>query len=131
MRYEQHEQHEQHECDTSVTWAVRVRYKRHECNTSDTRRRWVRHQCYVNNTRTTRLKSFDFDNDMIGNIFPHPYTCYMASERLQGKEQFYSKNYLLGMPYSPWLNAFEKCTTKTEVCNGKGYIKKSYTNTRL
>ena len=44
------------------------------------------------------MKNFDFDSDMSKNIFLHPYISYMASERLQGDEQFYSMNYLLQMP---------------------------------
>ena len=47
-----------------------------------------------------RVKNFDFDNDMNENIFSHPQINYMANERLQGEEQFYSKNYLLEMPPS-------------------------------
>ena len=43
------------------------------------------------------MKNFDFDNDMGKNIFSHPYIYYMASERLQGEEQFDTKNYLLEM----------------------------------
>ena len=34
---------------------------------------------------------------MSKNIFSHPYIYYMASERLQGEEQFDTKNYLLEM----------------------------------
>ena len=41
------------------------------------------------------MKSFDFDNDMNENLFLHPYISYIANERLQGEEQFHSKNYLL------------------------------------
>ena len=43
------------------------------------------------------MKIFDFDNDTSKNIFSHPYIYYMASERLQGEEQFHTKNYLLEM----------------------------------
>ena len=43
------------------------------------------------------MKNFDFDNDTSENIFSHPCIYYMASERLQGEEQFHSKNYLLEM----------------------------------
>ena len=43
------------------------------------------------------MKNFDFDNDTGKNIFSHPYIYYMASERLQGEEQFHTKNYLLEM----------------------------------
>ena len=46
----------------------------------------------------TRVKNFDFDNDMSENTSPHLYISYIANERLQGEEQFYSKNYLLEMP---------------------------------
>ena len=63
-----------------------MRHKRHECDTSA--------------TRTTRVKSFDFDNDTSENIFSHPYISYMANERLQREEQFQSKNYLFEMSRS-------------------------------
>ena len=43
------------------------------------------------------MENFDFDNDTGKNMFPHPYTYYMASERLEGEEQFHTKNYLLEM----------------------------------
>ena len=46
------------------------------------------------------MKNFDFDNVTSKNIFSHPYIYYMASERLQGGEQFDPKNYLLKMPRS-------------------------------
>ena len=36
-------------------------------------------------------------------------------------------NTTFGNTLSPCQNAFEKTTTKTELCNGKRYIKKSYT----
>ena len=46
------------------------------------------------------MKTFDFDKDTIENIISHPYISYMVNEKLQGKEQFHSKNYLLEMPRS-------------------------------
>ena len=76
--------HKQHKFDTSTT---RVLHEPHECDTSATQ-----------TTRSaTRVKKFDFDNDTSKNIFSHPYIYYMASERLQGEEQFHTKNYLLEM----------------------------------
>ena len=60
----------------------------------------VRHECFTNDTSATRLKNFDFHNDISKNIFSHPYNYYIASERLQGEEQFHSKNYLFEMPCS-------------------------------
>ena len=86
--------HERHECNTSVTLVTRVRHEQHEWDTSATH---ARHECYTNNTSATRLEDFDFDNDTGKNIFPHPYIYYMANERLQGEEQFHTKNYLLEM----------------------------------
>ena len=59
------------------------------------------HKCYTNNTIPIGVKIFDFDNDTNKNIFLHPiFMIYMASERLQGEEQFHTKNYLLEMPCS-------------------------------
>ena len=72
------------EWDTSVTWML---HERHECDTSATPRTRVWH----------KWKNFDFDSDTSKNIFLHPYIYYMASERLQGEEQFHTKNYLLEM----------------------------------
>ena len=76
-------------------------HERQECDTSEIRATRVRHKCYTNDTsaaRTTRVRNFDFDNDTSENIFSHPYISYMANERLQGEEQFHSKNYILEMP---------------------------------
>ena len=87
----------QHECDTSGTSAIRVRHKRHRCGKSATRTTRVQHECYQNDTGATRVKHFDFDNDTGKSIFLHPYIYYMASKRLQGEEQFHSKNYILEM----------------------------------
>ena len=75
--------HERCECNTSATLATRVLHERHEC--------------YTNDASATRVKNFDFDNDTDRNIFSHPYIYYMASERLQGEEQFHIKSYLLEM----------------------------------
>ena len=46
------------------------------------------------------MKNVDFDNDTSKNIFWYPYIFSMASEILQGEEQFHSKNYLLEMSRS-------------------------------
>ena len=67
-----------------------MRHEQHECNTS-------RHQRYTNDTSVTRVKNFDFDDETSEKIFSHPYITDMANERLQGKEQLHSKNFLLEM----------------------------------
>ena len=51
-----------------------------------------------NATRTTGVKKIDFDKDTSKSIFSHPYIYYVASERLQGEEQFHPSNYILEMP---------------------------------
>ena len=56
----------------------------------------MRHECYTKGTSVTRVENFD--NDSSKNIFSHPYIYYMASERLQGGQQFHSRNGLLEMP---------------------------------
>ena len=69
----------------------------HKCDKSATRTAQVRHECYTNDTSATRVKNVDFDSDMSKNIFSHSYIYYVASEGLQGEEQFHFKNYLLKM----------------------------------
>ena len=78
--------HERHECNTSAT---RVLHKRHQCDTNATRATRVRHKWKILILITTLVKTFSY-----------PYIYYMASERLQGVEQFQSRNYLLEMPRS-------------------------------
>ena len=80
--------------DTSDTGATRATQMQHQCDLV-TR---VRHECYTNDTSATRVENFDFDNDASKIIFSHPYIYYIASERLQGEQQFHSRNYLLEMP---------------------------------
>ena len=57
----------------------------------------MRHEYYGNDTSATRVKIFDFDNDMGKNIFSHTYIYYKTIERLQGEEQFHAKKYLYEM----------------------------------
>ena len=57
----------------------------------------VRHKCYTKDTSAARVKNFDFDNNAGKNIFSNSYIYYMAGERLQGEDQFNTKNYLLEM----------------------------------
>ena len=88
-------------------------------DTSATRTPRVRHGYYRNGTSATRVKNFDSHNDTSENIFSHSYFSYMANERIQEEELPFG-NVLL-----PWQNAFEKFTTKTEVCNHKKLYQKS------
>ena len=93
--------------DTSNSSATKTTRVQHEWDTSDTSATreptsaaWttrMRHECYTNNTSATRVKNFDFDNETSKSTFLHPYISYMANDRLQGEEQFHSKNCLLEM----------------------------------
>ena len=94
-------------------------------DTSPTRTTRVRHECYTNDTRATRVKNVDFDKGTNENIFPHPYISYMANERLQGEEQFHSKNYLLEMPRSHAKIRLKSAPQKLNFVMAKA-ISKSY-----
>ena len=97
---------------------TRTRKEGHECNTSAT-------QVLNGDTSATRVKNFDFDNDTSKNLFSHPYIYYMAREGLQGEEQFHFKSFLLEMRRSYAKMCLKTaCTTKTELFNGKSYIKR-------
>ena len=75
--------------DTSATQATRMQ---HKCDTNNMNATQVQHEWCTNDKTATTVKIFYFDSDTSKNIFSHPYICYMASERLQGEEQFYFKN---------------------------------------
>ena len=81
----------------SETRAIRVQ---HKCDTSATRTTRVRYECYTNDTSVTQMKNFDFDKDTSKKTYFHTPYIYMASGRLQGDEQFYSRNYFSEMPCS-------------------------------
>ena len=81
------------------------RRERHEWETSDMSATWVRHEQHESNTSETRAIGVQHKCDT--SIFILSTTFLNAS--------------------FPCQNAFENCTTKTELCNGKSYIKKLYT----
>ena len=72
------------------------------------------------------MKNFDFDNYTNKNIFSHSYIYYMTSERLQGMEPFYSKNYLLEMLHSHTKMRVKSATQELGFVMVKT-ISKSYT----
>ena len=67
----------------------------------------------------TRVKNFDFHNNTSKNIFSHPYICYTASEKLEGEEQFHSKNYFFEMRLN---SAPQKLNFLIEKAASKGRI---------
>ena len=97
-----------------------------ECGTCTIRTIRVGRECYTNGTSATRVKSFYFGNDKSENIFSHSYLSYMAYERLQGKKQFHSKNYLLEMPHFYARTRLKSAQQKLNLVMAKA-ISKSYT----
>ena len=72
------------------------------------------------------MKIFDFDNDTSETIFSQPYISYMANERLQGEEQYHSKNYLLEISRSHSKTRLKSASQKLNFVIAKA-ISKSYT----
>ena len=109
--------HERHECDTSAT---RVRHEQRKCDTIATRALHERHECDTSEKKliliTARVKAY----------YHIPiFTMW------QMKDYKVWNNFVLGTTSGnasfPSQNAFEKCTIKTGLFNGKSYIKKLYT----
>ena len=96
--------------ETSDTNVTRVTRLQHEWDTRDTSATQVRHECNTNDTNiiliTTQVEDYkERYNFIVSTTF--------------GNTSF------------PYQNAFEKRTTKTELCNSKSYIKKLYTRLQL
>ena len=104
--------HEQYECDTSAT---RVSYEQHERGMSVTRTKLVQHKWKIFVLIKARVKAYF-----------HPYISYMANERFQRDEQFYSKNYLLEMPRSHAKLRLKSAPQKLKLVMAKA-ISKGYT----
>ena len=80
----------------------------------------------TNDTSATRMKNFDIDNDTSESMLAHPRPYFMASKRLQGEEQFHSKNYILEMPCSHAKMCLKSASQKLNFVLAKA-ISKSYT----
>ena len=108
---------------SSLIYNTSVRHERHECNTSDTsatRALHERQDCDMGEKNliliTTRVKTY----------FHIPiFTIW------QEKDYKERNNFILSTTFGnasfPCQNTFEKCSTKTRLCDGKSYIKKLYT----
>ena len=86
----------------------------------------MRHKCYTNDASATRVEKIEFENGKTENIFSQSYISYIANERLQGEEQFHSKNYLLEMPCSHAKLRLKNALQKVNFVMGKA-ISKTYT----
>ena len=125
--------HERHACDTSnrnATLALRVRHERHECNTSATRVLHERHVEDTSATRTTQVrhewKFLILITAQVKKYFHTPiFTIWQVKDYKERNNFILRTNFckcLIPMP-----KCVKKCTTKTELFNGKSYIKKLYT----
>ena len=104
-----------------------ARYEQHECNTNDTVATRVLHERHEWDTSVTQAKNFDFDNDASESMLSHYYISYITNEKLQGEEQFHSKNYLLNYHASfPCQMRFKSASQKLKFLIAKA-ISKSYT----
>ena len=92
-----------------------------DCDTSAAQ---VWHKCYTNDTRAIRVKNVVFDNEASENISSHLYISSMANERLQGEEQFSSKNYLLKMHGFRAKKRSKSAPEKLSFSNSENCIKK-------
>ena len=107
--------HKRHECDTRDMSATRVQYECCKNDTSATRKTRVRHELKILIFITTQVKTYN-------------HTAILAVWQI--KDYRKRNNFILRTTFYkynvPMPNAFEKCTTKTKLCNRKSYIKKLY-----
>ena len=104
---------ERHEYDTGPT---RARHEWRECNTNVIGALHEHTSEKISILITTRLKRY----------FHIPIFFVWQVKDYKGEEQFILST-TFGNASFPCQNAFEKCTTKTRLCNGKSYIKNLYT----
>ena len=97
--------------DTSNTSATRATQMRHECETSAIRVK------KISILVTTRVKTY----------FHIPiFTIWKAKDYKERNNLILSTTFG-NASFPGGQNSFEKCTTKTGLCNGESYIKKLYT----
>ena len=113
-----------HECNTSETRATPVGYN---CDTSATRMTLMKHECYMNDTSAVRVKKkLILITARVKTNFHTPiFTIWQVKDYRERNNFTLSTNF--GNASFPCQNEFEKCTTKTELCRGRSYIKKLYT----
>ena len=116
-----HERHEYDTSNTNVTWV------QHKCDMGARWKTRVRHECYTNATSATRMKKFWFLVTTRVKTYFHVPICTIW----QVKDCKDRNNFILSTTFGkasfPCKSTFVKCTTKTEFCNGKSYVKTLYT----
>ena len=114
-----------HERDTSninVRWVryelTRVVHEKYKCGTSATPMTRVRHDWKILILVTTQVKSY---------LHTRTFTICQVKDYKERNDLILRRTILLfGNALLPCQSASEKCTTKTDICNGKSYIKNLY-----
>ena len=114
---------------SSLIYYTSVRHKRHKCDKSDTNATLLRdeqQQCYTSATQTTRVHEWKLLILITRRVTTYFYTPIFTM--WQVKDYELRNNFILRTANAlfPCQNSFEKCTTKTELFDGKSYIKRLY-----
>ena len=104
----------QQEWDMTNTSVAQVLHEQHECDKSATSMTKVQHKWRILILIMTWAKTFS-----------NPYISYIANERLQGEEQFHSKNHFLETPFSHVKMCLKSAPQKLNFVMSKA-ISKSY-----
>ena len=115
--------HEQHKCKMSAVWV----------DTCGTRTIQVRNECYTNDTSATRLKILILVTTRVKSYLHNPtFTICQGKDYKERNDLILRRTILsFGNALLPCQSASEKCSTKTDICNGKSYIKNLYTRLEL
>ena len=106
--------------DTSATRATRIRHEFYTTDMTATRVRHEQHEC------DTSEKILIFITARVKAYYHIPiFTIWQVKDCKELNSFILSTTF--GNASFPCQNAFEKCTRKTGLCNGKSYIKKLYT----
>ena len=114
-----------------VYFATRVPEKSKNSDTNAIRVRHEWHECYTSNTSASRVKNLDFD--ITTPVKTNFHTHILAIKQMKDfkERNNFVQELLFGNALFPCQNAFEKCTKKAELCNGKSFIKTFYTRLQL
>ena len=123
--------------DTSGTSATRATQMRHEYDTSMASERLQREEQFHSMNYLLQMPCFHAKmrlksapqklNFLMTKAISNSRTLYVASERLQGEEQFHSTNYLLQMPCFHAKMRLKSAPHKLKFFNDQSYIKTLYT----
>ena len=119
-----------HEWDTNninARWVwyelTRVVHEQYKCETSATPMTRVRHDWKILILVTTRVKSY---------LHTPTFTICQGKDYKERSDLMWRRTILsFGNALLPCQSASETCSTETDICNGKSYIKNLYTRLEL